>query len=87
MIAEVDPVAPLLDQLGVLEDLIAAYPEYGDIITEQMLRVQEEIDKANDGLKEQKDDVEKLSPPGRSLARHSLAPSRMRSWKAKSSQM
>ena len=59
VIAEVDPVAPLLDQLGVLEDLIAAYPEYGDIITEQMLRVQEEIDKANDGLKEQKDDVEK----------------------------
>ena len=58
VIAEVDPVAPLLDQLGVLEDLIAAYPEYSDVISEQMLRVQEEIDKVNDGLDEQKDKVD-----------------------------
>lgn len=61
VIAEVDPVAPLLDQLGVLEDLIAAYPEYGDIIAEQMLRVQEEIDKVNEGLSEQKDEVKETT--------------------------
>lgn len=58
VIAEVDPVAPLLDQLGVLEELIAAYPEYGDIISEQMLRVQEEIDKVNEGLDDQKEKVD-----------------------------
>lgn len=57
IIAEVDPVAPLLDQLDVLQDLITAYPQYGDIITEQMFRVQDEIDKVNEGLEDQSDSV------------------------------